>query len=244
MKVAGIHGVTELLASGRPVQQVWVKEGGRSPRLEGLVSRLREAGVPVKYVPRQKLDKLYGGVHQGVVAETSPVEWVPLEELADRAFAAKDKPVFVLLDGVTDARNLGAILRTAWAFDADGVIMPAHRAAPVNEDTVRTSAGAVFHVPLVKVNHLADAIYYLQSLGAEAVAATGKAALPLEMYRFTRPVALIMGDEHKGISRKVEQAADTRLKITMNPAVDSLNVSVAAAVFLYEIHKQFMSSNA
>ncbi len=238
MKVAGIHSVRELLHRDKPVEKVFVKQNSDHEALRNLIAQFRSRNVPVKYVPQRKLDKLFRGNHQGIVAIVPPVRFMALEDLVQRAFQSVEKPVFVLLDGITDTRNLGAIIRSAVAFEADGIIIPEHHSAPVNEEVAKTSSGGIFHIPLTKVKHLSDAVFYLQSSGVEIIAATEKAATGLDGYKFTAPVGIIMGDEHKGVSHQLLKISNKRLKINISGKMDSLNVSVAAGIFLYEIHKQ------
>ena len=238
MKVAGIHSVEELLKTSKPIREVYIKQSSASKTLNKIYEKLRERNIPVKFVPKEKLDRLYKGNHQGIVVITSGLEYVPLETMIENAFEITDFPVFLLLDGITDARNFGAILRSAAAFEVNGVIIPAYGAAPLNEDVIKISSGAAFYIPVSRVNHLLDAIYFLRNYDVELIAATGEAEANLENFRFTRPVGLIMGNEQKGIQKKVLKNADARLRIAISPKVESLNVSVATAVFLYEIHKQ------
>lgn len=237
MKVAGIHPIEELLKSKLHVSEVFVKDPV-PPRVAALVKSFQQRKVPVKKVPAKKLDKIYKGVHQGIVAVISAVEYADFENLVDEAFRRHSKPVFLLLDGITDARNFGAILRSAVAFEADGIIVPAHHTAPLNDDVAKISTGALFHIPVARVNHLADAVFFLQTRGVEVVASAGQAKKALETYTFRSAVALIMGNEQKGISQRLLKLADTRLKISISPRMESLNVSAATAVFLYEIHRQ------
>ncbi len=238
MKVAGIHAVEELLKSEKNIEKVFVNQKQPSKIIERLLARFRGKNIPVKFVPPEYLHKLYKGNHQGIIAITSPVEFFPLEKSVETALKKEKTPLFLLLDGITDARNFGAIIRSAVAFEADGLIIPAHHSAPVNEDTVKMSAGTVFHIRISRVKHLSDALFLLKSYGFEIVAATEKANKTLENHTFSKPVALIMGNESKGIGKQLLKISDTLLKINMAPQVDSLNVSVATAIFLYEIHKQ------
>ncbi len=238
MLIAGIHAVAEALHEGKSLEKVLVNNRAGSPALQKLLTELRAAGVPVKYVPAAKLDKLFRGAHQNVVAYVSPVSFIPMQDAIRRAFEKDKQPVFVLLDAITDTRNLGAVLRSAAAFDAGAVILPAHGSAGITEETVKSSAGGIFKVDLVRVPHLLDAVYFLQSEGMQVVAATEKSDACLEKFRFDGPVALILGSEQKGINKRLLQAADARLRIAISPNIDSLNVSVAAAIFLYEFHHQ------
>ncbi len=238
MKIGGIHPIEEALAEGRSIEKVFVAREEDSPAWLSLSSKLRQAGVPVKRVPRVKLDRMFKGHHQGVVAVISPLSYIPLEKMVARAFARHPRPAFLLADGITDTRNLGALIRSAAAFAFDGIILPASGSASLSAEGTKTSAGALFKIPVSRVAHLLDAVYYLQSEGVEVVAATEKTSQLLEDYTFRRPVAVVLGNEHKGIQPSVLKAADTTLKINISSRMDSLNVSVAGAIFMYEINRQ------
>ncbi len=243
MIIAGIHPIEEALREGKTLEKVLVNNSGDSAALQKLLSQLRSAGVPVKYVPAVKLNKLYAGAHQNIVAFVAPVNFESLPEAVSRAFKRHNYPVFVLLDGITDTKNLGAILRSAAAFEADAVVLPAHGSAGITDETVKSSAGGIFKVDLVRVPHLLDAVYHLQSENFRVVAATEKSDQYLETYHFETPVALLMGNEQKGINKRLLQMADDRLRIRISPQTDSLNVSVATGIFLYEIHRQLFEKN-
>jgi len=234
MKIAGIHPVREALAEGKNIEKVFIAREVRDEVLQNLISELRRRGIPVKYVPRVKLDKMHKGVHQGIVAVTGAVTFIALEELVTRAMQGEGKAAFLLLDGITDTRNLGALIRSAAAFGFDGIVLPAGGSAPVTEETVKTSAGAVFKIPMARVKHLLDAVYFLQSEGVEVVAATEKTEKRLDEHPFDRPTAVVLGNEHKGISGAVLKRSDVRLRIPMSAETDSLNVSVAGGIFMYE----------
>src|SRR5690606_35643037 len=147
-------------------------------------------------------------------------------------------PLFLLLDQVSDVRNFGAIIRTAECCGVHGIIIPKTGSAPITEDTVKTSAGAAFQVPIAKVDHLKDAIYYLQASGISVIAATEKSEEELYGVDFDRPTALIMGSEDKGISPSILQIVDHSAKLPLMGSLGSLNVSVACGVFLYEVLRQ------
>ena len=238
MKIGGIHSIEELLKTGRPIRKAYVKTPFHSNSLHQIIKELKSRNIPVKSVPKEKLNKLYKGNHQGIVVFTSPVHFKNLDETIEKAFKEKPYPIFLLLDGITDTRNFGAILRSALAFEVSAVIISADGSAPINEDVVRMSSGAIFHLTITRVNHLMDAVYYLKEYGVKIIAAAGNAKATLENYRFSYPVGLIMGNEQKGIRKQLLKKADARLKINISPKMESLNVSVATAIFLYEIHKQ------
>ncbi len=241
MHIAGKNAVIAALESGQIIRKVFIKKSSAS-RFEKLIEELRGKTIPVSLVPAEKLNRLYRqGNHGGIIAEISPVTFQSLETIIKSAFEQTTKPVFLLLDGITDTRNLGAIIRSAAAFGVNGVILPAHRSAAVSGETVKMSAGAIFKMPMVRVNHLKDAVFYLQAEGVEIVAATEKTSNKLSDHSFEKPIGLIMGDEHKGIGSFLLKQADSVLKIPMESGVDSLNVSVATAIFLYEIYRRKLS---
>jgi len=241
MKVAGIHPVEELLKTSKTLEAAYIKRHYKTKALENIIKNLKDKGIPVHFVPKEKLDRLYKGNHQGIVIIASDLQYTPLEETVREAFRKTSYPVFLLLDGITDARNLGAIIRSAAAFEINGIIVPAHGSAPLNTDVIKISTGAAFSVPISRVNHLLDAIFYLKNYNVEIIAATGKTDNKLENFKFTKSVGLIMGNEQKGIQKHLLKNADTRLKIDISSKVESLNVSVATAIFLYEIHKQLIT---
>jgi 23S rRNA (guanosine2251-2'-O)-methyltransferase len=161
-----------------------------------------------------------------------------LEELIESVMEKKEKPLFLILDQVSDARNFGAIIRTAVCCGADGIIISKNGAAPVNGDTVKTSAGAVFNIPICKVDHIKDAVFYLQSSGIVTLGATEKAEKEIYDMDLNLPLALIMGSEDRGINPSVLKIIDEKAKLPMFSTIDSLNVSVACGAFLYEAIRQ------
>ena len=203
-----------------------------------LQQRTKSGDYNISYVPVEKLNRLVKGNHQGVVAKISPVAFSDLEEEVEKALAKETAPLFLLLDQIDDVRNFGAIIRTAECCGVDGIIFPKKGGAPVTADTVKTSAGAIFKVPLIKVDHIKDAIYYMQASGIKVVAATEKTDTLLYSAELAQPVALIMGNEGKGISDPVLKLADEKAKLPMLGSIGSLNVSVACGAFLYEVVRQ------
>ncbi|MBT8209582.1 MAG: 23S rRNA (guanosine(2251)-2'-O)-methyltransferase RlmB, partial [Eudoraea sp.] len=164
------------------------------------------------------------------------------ETLVDEVTSAKEDRLFLLLDRVSDVRNFGAIIRTAECTGVDGIVILSSGSAPVTADTVKTSAGAVFNIPIAKVSHMKDAVYYLQASGVEVVAATEKTSNTLYDLDLKKPLAIVMGSEDKGISPAILKITDHLAKIPMVGDIASLNVSVACGVFLYEAVRQRMSS--
>ncbi|MCX2720695.1 23S rRNA (guanosine(2251)-2'-O)-methyltransferase RlmB [Lentiprolixibacter aurantiacus] len=236
--IYGLRAIIEAIDSETAINKVYLQKGLGGELFVQLENKLRKAGITTSYVPFQKLNKLVRGNHQGAVATVSPVSFSVFEELVDQVCASKKTPLFLLLDRVSDVRNFGAIIRTAVCTGVDGIIVPSSGSAPVTSDTVKTSAGAVFNIPIAKVNHMKDAVYYLQASGVNVVAATEKTTNTLFDLDLKKPLAIIMGAEDKGISPAVLKIVDHLAQIPMAGSIASLNVSVACGVFLYETVRQ------
>jgi len=237
-QVYGIRAIIEAIHADEPIDKVFIQKGLKgdlSKELEGLV---RKKGINSSYVPIEKLNRLTKNNHQGVVANISPITFYDLEELVEKVLAEKKAPLFLLLDQLSDVRNFGAIIRTAECTGVDGIIIQKKGAAPVTADTIKTSAGAAFKVPIVKVDHIKDAVYYMQASGISVIAATEKADKTVYDVNFTEPCAIVMGSEERGISPSTLKAADHLAKLPLLGEIESLNVSVACAVFLYEVVRQ------
>ncbi|HLW62931.1 MAG TPA: 23S rRNA (guanosine(2251)-2'-O)-methyltransferase RlmB, partial [Flavobacterium sp.] len=166
------------------------------------------------------------------------VSFLTMEQLVEGTLEKKDNPLFLILDQLSDARNFGAVIRTAECTGVDGIIIQKQGAAPVNGDTVKTSAGAVFNIPICKVDHIKDAVFYLQGSGIKTVAATEKTDKNIYDIDFTGGVAIIMGSEDKGVNLSVLKIVDEKAKLPMFGTISSLNVSVACGAFLYEVVRQ------
>jgi len=234
--IYGLHPVMEAIKSGKQIDKIFIQKSLKGSLSAELLYLLKERQISYKTVPVEKLNKLTRENHQGVVAFISPVRFESLEKLLEKE---TDKPrIFVLLDGITDPRNFGAIIRTAVAVAADGIIIPENNSAPVNEDTIKTSAGGVFKIPLVKVKHLKDAIFLLQANGIKTLAATEKTNNLVYGADLKTDFALIMGSEGKGINKSILNMCDEKVKLPMSDLIDSLNVSVACGVILYEAVRQ------
>ncbi|MBQ9584338.1 MAG: 23S rRNA (guanosine(2251)-2'-O)-methyltransferase RlmB [Bacteroidales bacterium] len=234
----GIHPVTEAITSGRKVEKVILKQGFEGPQARALMALLKEHDIPYAWVPLQKLNSIAKGAHQGVVAYISEVEYVSFEQMVETALNHKAAPLFVLLDGVSDVRNLGAVARTAECAGFDGIILPAKGGAPLNADAIKTSAGALLRIPVAKVQNLRIPIFYLLESGFQVVAATEKGADFIYDINLRKPTAIVMGSEGKGISPSVLDLCDIQARIPMAGEIGSLNVSVAAAIFMYEAVRQ------
>ncbi len=237
-RIFGIRTVIEAIESGKSIEKIFVQKGLAGSLFQELNRHLRKGNFTVSYVPVEKLNKLSKGNHQGVVANISPVSFISLEKLVEDSQATSTTPLFLLLDGLTDVRNFGAIIRTAECCGVTGIIIPEKGSAPINADTVKTSAGAVFKIPICKVNHIKDAVFHLQTYGIKLVAATEKTDAILYDLDLNQPIAIIMGNEEKGISNSILKSADFKAKLPMLGSIASLNVSVACGAFLYETVRQ------
>jgi len=234
--IYGLHPVMEAIKSGKQIDKIFVQKNLRGHLSQELLSLLHENKISYKTVPVEKINRLTRENHQGVVAFTSPVKFYALEEVLDKP--TETARTFILLDGITDPRNFGAIIRTAVAVNATGIIIPENNSAPVNEDTVKTSAGGIFKIPIIKVKHLKDAVFLLQAHDIKVVAATEKTDTLVYDIDLKPDFALIMGSEGKGINKSLLQISQEKAKLPMSPKIDSLNVSVACGVILYEAVRQ------
>lgn len=236
--IFGIRAVIEAIQSGKELDKIYIQKDLSGPLFSELESLLKKANYNVSYVPQEKLYKLSKGNHQGVVAKISPISFGNLEETVQKILETKTSPVFLLLDQITDVRNFGAMIRTAECTGVDAIIIPEKGGAPLNADAVKTSAGGVFNLPIIKVNHIKDAVFYLQASGVQLVAATEKTNQSIYEVDFTGPSAIVMGNEAKGVSNSILKSVDKKAKLPMFGKIESLNVSVACGVFLYEVVRQ------
>jgi len=237
-KIFGIRTVIEAINSGTTIDKVFIQKGLRGELFQELESLLRKEEVNTSYVPVEKLNRLSNKNHQGVVALISPIAFYDLDDLVLNVIESGKTPLFLLLDQLSDVRNFGAIIRTAECTGVNGIIIQKKGGAPVNADTVKTSAGAVFKVPICKVDHIKDAMFHLQASGIKVIAATEKTENTLYDVSFKEPCAIIMGSEGKGITPSILKLADATAKLPILGEIESLNVSVACGAFLYEVVRQ------
>lgn len=237
-KIFGIRAVIEAIHSGKTIDKVFVQKGLRGDLFQELDQLLRQHSINVSYVPVEKLNRLSKNNHQGVVAHISPISFYDLDQLVLNVFESGKTPLFVILDQISDVRNFGAIIRTAECTGVDGIIIQKKGGAPINGDTIKTSAGAVFNVPICKVDHIKDAIYHLQASGISVIAATEKTEQTLYDVSFKNPCAILMGSEGRGITPSVLKITDDKAKLPLFGEIGSLNVSVACGAFLYEAVRQ------
>ena len=237
-QIFGIRAIIEGIQSGVAIDKVFIQSDTQGDLMKELLKVMKQKSVNFSYVPVEKLNRLTPNNHQGAVATISPIAFHDLETLIDKVVASGETPFFLLLDQLSDARNFGAIIRTAECTGVHGIIVQKQGSAPVNGDTVKTSAGAVFNVPICKVEHIKDAIYLLQASGIKTVAATEKTDQNIYDISLKEGIAIIMGSEDRGINPSVLKIVDEKAKLPMFGSIGSLNVSVACGAFLYETVRQ------
>jgi len=228
----------EALEANQPFEKIYLRKGMQGEAFRELFSLLRARQVPYQFVPQEKLNRISSGNHQGVIALLSLLEYQRVENILPTLYEQGEVPFFVVLDRVTDVRNLGAIARTAEAAGCHALILPARNSALVNADAVKTSSGALMHLPVCREESLLQTIRYLKESGVSILAATEKGPVFFDQPEMTGPVALVLGSEEKGITKEILRLADHHISIPMYGKVDSLNVSVAAGILIYEVVRQ------
>lgn len=237
-QIFGIRTIIEAIQSGKEIDKIFIQKDVQSELMKDLMKVIKRNNINFSYVPVEKLNRLTHSNHQGIVASISPIAFHDLETLITAVTESKKTPLFLILDQISDARNFGAIIRTAECTGVNGIIVQKQGTAPVNGDTVKTSAGAIFNIPICKVDHLKDVLFYLQGSGIKTIAATEKTNATIYDVDLTKPVAIIMGSEDRGINPSVLKIVDETAKLPMFGTISSLNVSVACGAFLYEAVRQ------
>lgn len=236
--IFGIRAIIEAIQAGKEVDKVFVQKEISGELMKDLMKVMKRGNINFTYVPAEKLHRMTPNNHQGAVATISPISFMDLEQLVESTLNSTTIPLFLILDQISDARNFGAIIRTAECSGVNGIIVQKSGSAPVNGDTVKTSAGAVFNIPICKVEHIKDAVFYLQGSGIQTVAATEKTDETIYDIDLKIPTAIIMGSEERGINPSVLKTVDKKAKLPMFGNIGSLNVSVACGAFLYEVVRQ------
>lgn len=237
--IFGIRAIIEAIESGSTLEKVYLQKGLRGDLFFQLDKILKKNKISTSVVPVEKLNRLSKhNNHQGAVAKISPIEFVDLETIIENVQSTSKTPLFLILDQVSDVRNFGAIIRTAECTGVNAIIIQKSGSAPVNAETIKTSAGAAFKLPICKVDHIKDAIFQLKAADIKLVAATEKTEDSVFDIDLKQPTAIIMGSEHKGVSNSILKMADYRGKLPLLGEIGSLNVSVACGAFLYETLRQ------
>jgi 23S rRNA (guanosine2251-2'-O)-methyltransferase len=238
-RIYGIHPVREALTGNKKMEKILIKKGMDNHSVTEIADLARQQNVPVQYVPQEKLNHMSGNRnHQGVMAVLAQLDYISLEEAVEAASANNKYPTVLLLDGVSDVRNFGAIARTCECAGVGALILPAKGGAAVNQDAIKTSAGALLRIPACKVPNLRTALYYLKESGFSVIGTVAGLNKTIYDADFCSPTAFVMGAEGKGISGGVMQLCDQLVSIPQLGEIGSLNVSAATAVVLYEAVRQ------
>lgn len=235
--IFGIRPVAEAIEAGKQIERIYMRKGADGQLINDLKDLCYRHRLHIQEVPVEKLNRLTRGNHQGVVAQIAAIEYVPVEDIFERV-PDDETPLIVIFDGITDVRNFGAIARSAECAGAHGLIVPLKNSAPVNADAIRSSAGALTSIPVCRVGSIRNTIKMLQNEGYTVVAATEKSRKLLYDADFTRPTAIVLGNEERGVSKEVLKLCNEQLAIPMIGHIESLNVSAAAAVMLFEVVRQ------
>jgi len=241
--IFGMHPVIEAIKGGRQIDRLLIKQGLRGESYHELMNVVKEYNVPWQIVPLEKLDYITRKNHQGVIAWLSLIEFQNIENILPKIFEEGKDPLLMILDGVSDVRNFGAIVRSAACFGVHAVIIPEKNSARITADAVKASAGALNTFPVCRVKSITKCLAYLRESGIRALAATEKADEMTNKADLTGPVVVILGSEDKGISRELLDLSDVAISIPMQGGVGSLNVSVSAGIVLYEVQRQRGNKN-
>ncbi|MDG1039249.1 MAG: 23S rRNA (guanosine(2251)-2'-O)-methyltransferase RlmB [Polaribacter sp.] len=242
--IFGIRAIIEAINSGNTISKIYLQKESKGALISELNGLIKANGISTSNVPVEKLDRLSkNNNHQGAVAQISPIDFYDLDELIQSTLDKNKVPLFLLLDQLSDVRNFGAIIRTAECTGVNGIVIQKNGSAPVNAETIKTSAGAAFKIPICKVDHIKDAIFILQASNIKTVAATEKTENSVYDINFNQPIAIVMGSEHRGVNPSILKMVDYKAKLPLLGEIESLNVSVACGAFLYETVRQRLTTN-
>jgi 23S rRNA (guanosine2251-2'-O)-methyltransferase len=236
--IFGIHPVLEAIEAGKQIDKLYFQRETKSEGLNAVRKAALNKGIVFQFVPAEKLNRLTKGQHQGVVALICEIDYASIETLIPSVFEQGQTPFILIADRITDVRNFGAMCRTALCAGVDGIIIPAYGAAQINSDAMKASAGALNMLPVCKELNLKDSLKYLKNSGLKIISVTEKGNKPYYKADLTGPIALIMGAEDDGISGEYLKLSDETITIPMSGKLDSLNVSVAAGIVMFEVLRQ------
>ena len=234
----GIRAIIEAIDSNKSINKVFIQRGLNNKNGFELIKKLNSKSIEISYVPIEKLNRLTPKNHQGAVATISPIKFLNIQDLSELIESKQKELSLLILDQLSDVRNFGAIVRTAECSGVDCIIIQSSGSAPVNGDTIKTSSGAIFNVPICKVPHIKDAIFLLKQHEIKIYGASEKSETDLYQTNFGKKQAIIMGSEGKGLSNSVIKLCDSLIKIPLLGKIESLNVSVACGAILYELVRQ------
>lgn len=241
--IFGIRAVIEAIEAGKDIDKVFIKKDLNGELARELFAKIKEYGIVSQRVPIEKLNRITMKNHQGVVAALSPVSYFPIDQIVPTLYEDGVVPFILVLDGITDTRNFGAIARTAECAGVDAIIIPERNSVSVNADAVKTSAGALLHLPVCRVAKISETVKYLKENGYCVIGATEKGSEDYTSPDYTLPIAIVMGAEDTGISAEVLKQCDHKVAIPLIGNIGSLNVSVAAGVIMYESVRQRLKAD-
>lgn len=236
--IFGTRAVIEAIRAGREIEKIFVQAGLNNDLIKELIQVAKSKGAPFTFVPQQKLNRLSSKNHQGVICLLASVSYANLEGIVDKAYQEGREPFLLIVDRVTDVRNFGALARTAECAGLDAIVMGDSGNAPLTGDAMKTSAGALSHLPVCREKDLKKTVRFLKENGIQIIACTEKASDLIYDIDLNTPLALIVGSEEDGISPQLLKDADRLAKIPMSGKISSLNVSVAAGISIYEAVRQ------
>lgn len=236
--VFGVQSVFEAIKSDNEIERVYIQKGLTVDKIKEVATICRNSNIPVQYVPVEKLNKITRKNHQGLICFISPIIYASVENVVERCYNSGKDPFIMILDRVTDVRNFGAIARTAECSGVDAIVIPDRGSAQINSDALKTSSGALNHIPVCRSSNLKDSIKFLKESGLKLIACTEKTEDILFQADLSGPCAIVMGSEENGISEEYLKLCDARAKIPITGKIGSLNVSVAAGIILYEVLRQ------
>ncbi len=236
--IFGIRPVLEAIDAGKELDKILLQKGLRGELFRELLDRSRMMDIPLQIVPIDRLNRITPKNHQGVVAFLSQISYYKLEQVMPGVYESGKTPLILILDHITDVRNFGAIARAAECSGVDAIVIPAKGAAAINEDAMKTSAGALNVVPVCRADKLQDAVKYLKDSGLKVVSATEKASVDYDEEDLGVPLALVLGAEDTGVSLPLLKLSDSLVRIPLAGKIGSLNVSVAAGILLFEALRQ------
>ncbi len=237
--IFGIHPVKEAIAAGKDIEKIFLQRGTGNKLMSELYKEITENKIPFQFVPPEKLNHLVKSKnHQGVIALLSPITYRNIEDIIPTVFEKGETPLILLLDRITDVRNIGAIARTAECTGVHALIVPAKGSAQINSDAIKTSAGAIFNLPVCRSENFKHTIEFLKRSGLQIIACTEKGNKQIDEINFSLPTALILGSEEDGVSEEYLKRCDAETAIPLLGETASLNVSVAAGIALYEVMRQ------
>ena len=238
INIYGIRPIIEAINDNKSINKVFIRRTDNlSHNHSKLISLLKERNIPFSFAPKEKFNKIDAKNHQGVMALISPIDIINIEQLITQTKDNKNNKIYVLLDGITDTRNFGAIIRTCAAFNVDGIIISEDNSAPINSDVIKTSAGGAFKVKIARVKNLKDAIYYLKTEDISIIGLSEKGENKIYDCELNKPLGIVLGSEDRGISKGIINLCDETVNIPIQN-IDSLNVSVAFSVIAYEAKRQ------